>query len=540
VYKSVKNPLIVSIFSIFLVGSVKAVCPLGDLNGDCYVDLLDIQIFAEQWLEPSEPSLEPNFADFDGIDGVNMSDFALLTENWLLAGHPLVINELMASNSSTFPDPQNEYDDWIEIYNSGKYTIDIGGMYLTDNLSDPTKWRIHSDTRGAMTIPAGGYRLIWADGDTSDAGLHADFKLDANGEEIALFDTDGKTLIDSFSFPDQVTDISFGRYPDADANIRFLSSPTPEAENSSAYLGDVAAPKFSHKRGFYETPFTVTIATETKDAVIYYTTNGNEPYNINTTSRGRSPQGKIYNAPIIINKTICLRAKAIKPGYRPSEIKTHTYMMSASDAHKSLPVISLVGDHSTTFYEPDGVMAIVGGSYAGDGTWVSSGANSHNNPMHRGMTYERPVSFEWIIPSSQGRIFQEGSDLQIDCGLRVHGSNYMRPRYRRSDGVWSGNTKFSLRLYFRDRYGESLLDYPLFPFEVELFKSIVLRGGHNDRTNPFIKDELLRRIYWDMGNVSSLGTMANLFINGEFKGFFNPCEHIKNEFCQEWYNSDKD
>ncbi|MHC4560871.1 MAG: lamin tail domain-containing protein, partial [Planctomycetota bacterium] len=103
-----------------------------------------------------------------------------------------------------------------------------------------------------------------------------------------------------------------------------------------------------------------------------------------------------------------------------------------------------------------------------------------------------------------------------------------------------GDAKFSFRLYFRDRYGQSWLDYPLFPFEVERFKSIVLRGGHNDRVNPFIKDELIRRLQKDMGHISSGGMMANLFINGEYKGYFNPCEHIKDAFCQEWYQSDKD
>ena len=116
----------------------------------------------------------------------------------------------------------------------------------------------------------------------------------------------------------------------------------------------------------------------------------------------------------------------------------------------------------------------------------------------------------------------------------------MRPRYRRQNGYWTGNGKFAFRLYFRDRYGPSRLEYPLFPFEVERFKSIVLRGGHNDRNNPFIKDELLRRLHKDMGNVASVGTMANLFINGVYKGYFNPCDHIKDEFCRQWYNSDKD
>ena len=73
---------------------------------------------------------------------------------------PLVINELMASNNTSIQDPQGQYDDWIEIYNYGIDAIDIGGMYLTDNLSIPTKWRIPANNPASTTIPAGGYLLI--------------------------------------------------------------------------------------------------------------------------------------------------------------------------------------------------------------------------------------------------------------------------------------------------------------------------------------------------------------------------------------------
>ena len=80
---------------------------------------------------------------------------------------PLVINEFMASNSSIARDPQGQYDDWIEIYNDGTSTIDVSGMYLTDDLDNPTRWQFPVST----TIPARGYIIVWADGDTADRGL---------------------------------------------------------------------------------------------------------------------------------------------------------------------------------------------------------------------------------------------------------------------------------------------------------------------------------------------------------------------------------
>jgi hypothetical protein len=251
----------------------------------------------------------------------------------------LVINEFMASNNNSAQDPQGQYDDWIELYNHGSDAIDISGMYLTDNLSVPTKWRIHSDSRSATNIPAGGYLLIWADNDTAEAGLHANFKLSAVGEEIGLFDTNGSTLIDGVVFLDQTTDVSYGRYPDANDVWRFISEPTPGAENAGGYLGLVAEAKFSHGHGFYTAPFSVTIATESKDAVIYYTLDGREPYD--TSGVGRHPGGIVYTNPVPITKTTLLRVKAIKPGFKPSNIETRSYIFLEPDVRdfsSNLPI----------------------------------------------------------------------------------------------------------------------------------------------------------------------------------------------------------
>ena len=108
----IKLSLLSLTLTAFLVGFLYAKCPEGDLNRDCLVDLLDVQVFARQWLTLLESS-----ADLDDDGKVNIRDFALLAEQWHQTGIPLVINELMASNSSNIQDPQGQYDDWIEIHN---------------------------------------------------------------------------------------------------------------------------------------------------------------------------------------------------------------------------------------------------------------------------------------------------------------------------------------------------------------------------------------------------------------------------------------
>ena len=127
-----------------------AECPKGDLTGDCEIDFRDVEAFAAQWLFPSSSP-----ADLDGLNGVEARDLAVLADGWLQAGIPLVINEVMASNSNTNTDPQGQYDDWIEIYNAGHYAIDTGGMHLTDELGNPTKWQIPATSPSATTIQPG-------------------------------------------------------------------------------------------------------------------------------------------------------------------------------------------------------------------------------------------------------------------------------------------------------------------------------------------------------------------------------------------------
>ena len=45
----------------------------------------------------------------------------------------LYINEFMASNVLAHENSSGDYEDWIEIYNSGNAAIDLSGYYLTDS-----------------------------------------------------------------------------------------------------------------------------------------------------------------------------------------------------------------------------------------------------------------------------------------------------------------------------------------------------------------------------------------------------------------------
>ena len=131
----------------------------------------------------------------------------------------------------------------------------------------------------------------------------------------------------------------------------------------------------------------------------------------------------------------------------------------------------------------------------------------------------------WFFPGNTKRGFQ------IDCGLRIQGGDYIRHNYIPHSKAPTG--KYSFRLYFRGSYGAGRLKYPFFPgLPVEEFEHIVLRAGMNDPINPFIVDELIRRLNTDMGQASSQGTIVNLYLNGKYQGYYNPVERIDSNFLR--------
>lgn len=162
--------------------------------------------------------------------------------SWLVShqsGVSLYINEFMASNSTTFADEFGEYDDWIEIFNAGTEPVWLGDKYLSDNLNNPAKWAF-PDT----TISAGGFLIVWADGQPAQGPMHTPYKLDKDGEEIGLFDNAASNyaLIDSHVYGIQNTDISMGRNGDGAGEWVFFTNPTPGSSNGVAGLNYPDAP----------------------------------------------------------------------------------------------------------------------------------------------------------------------------------------------------------------------------------------------------------------------------------------------------------
>lgn len=140
---------------------------------------------------------------------------------------PLVVNELMASNSSTIADEAGEYDDWIEIFSLSDVPLFLGNYYLSDNENIPGKWPMPD-----IWIQPGQYLVFWADEDEEQGELHTNFKLGAGGEFVGIFSDSASNyaLIDGIAFGPQETDESFGRIPNGTGPFVQVN-PTPGAVN---------------------------------------------------------------------------------------------------------------------------------------------------------------------------------------------------------------------------------------------------------------------------------------------------------------------
>ncbi len=144
----------------------------------------------------------------------------------------IYINEWMASNIATYEDSaDNNFEDWIELYNMSYNPVDISGYYLTDNITNKTQFRIQDGT----IIPARGFLIIWADKESmqnypGSIELHANFSLSKSGDSIALFTPDLQP-VDIITFGTQIDNVSQGRFPDGSTNIYSMNIPTPALPN---------------------------------------------------------------------------------------------------------------------------------------------------------------------------------------------------------------------------------------------------------------------------------------------------------------------
>ena len=251
------------------------------------------------------------------------------------ASAQVVINEFSCANNSTLADNYGEYEDWIELYNSGASVIDLTGYHLSDNPANPTKWPIPSGS-----INPGGYRIFFASKRNIVVGgaSHTNFKLKQTIGETLVFADQLGVIVDSITIRPNQLNHSTGRTTNAAATWSVFTTPTPNAANSGAFTAYAVRPTFGLAPGFYAGAQMVALQTSDPNCTIRYTIDGTDPSAVSTA----------YGAPINVAQTRMIKARCFSsnPSVLPSFIETNTYFIGITH---TLPVVSLGGNYTNLF-----------------------------------------------------------------------------------------------------------------------------------------------------------------------------------------------
>lgn len=141
---------------------------------------------------------------------------------------PVVINEIQADNTGQAADEWGEPEPWIELYNRGEETASLAGLCLVSALREPEALFCFA---GEATLGHGEHLLVWADGEPDDGPLHAPFKLNPDGGQVALARQepaeDQGAVMDVLFHGPQLPGDSYGRTSDGAQEWGVSHFPTP-------------------------------------------------------------------------------------------------------------------------------------------------------------------------------------------------------------------------------------------------------------------------------------------------------------------------
>lgn len=336
---------------------------------------------------------------------------------------------------------------------------------------------------------------------------------------------------------------------------RYFGNPTPGFANDPGVIDYVDDTKFSHNRGIYDTNIDLTITCQTPGAEIRYTMNGTTPSETN---------GFIYSNPIPIYKTTIIRAAAFKPGWKPSNTDTHTYIYISDVTRQTNP--GFPSTYPTTWGGPvaDYAMDLRVVTNAAYKNTITNDLKSlpvvcitvnpdeffgpqgiYANPSWSGVASERPGAMEMFYPDGSK------DDFGVNCGVRIAGG-----------ASRTGTPKKGLRVVFRDKYGPGKLKYKFFDdSELDRFDAIQFRPIYNmswvrtDNSGPlnnanadgaerthalYVRDQFTRESQIIMGSLGSHGRFVHVYINGLYWGVYNPAERTDASFASSYLGGSKE
>ncbi|MDP8228994.1 MAG: CotH kinase family protein [Candidatus Electryoneaceae bacterium] len=295
-------------------------------------------------------------------------------------------------------------------------------------------------------------------------------------------------LIDSVSYKYQCPDISLGRNAHDNFEWYYYGNPTPGQPNTSSASPSAdtsSSITFSLASGFYTVSQSLELNTELPHATIRYTTDGSKP----------TENSQVFDETIILNTSTIIQAQSYAPDRLPGLISTGSYFIGESVSN--LPIVSLVVDPFTMWDEQYGIYV--------------------NNHKQR----EVPITFTYFEPEGE-------FGFKVNAGTRIGGMN-----------IWRFPQK-PLTIYMRGRYGNDIINYPLFDTKpIGMFGRIVLRNGGDNWTNAMLRDPMTEAILsGQVNNGFQAYKPCRVYLNDEYWGLYNLREKLDQTFFNTNFNID--
>lgn len=452
--------------------------------------------------------------------------FVLCTQ--ILNAQSVTINEFDANGNAILYDEDYEFEDWIELYNSGPDAVNLEGWFLSDDADELTKWEFPYTPLGAYE-----YVTIYASGkNRTSPFLHTNFSIAPDGEEIFLVSPD-LLVIDSVASVDFVAGITYGRQPNGTGSLFYLSDATPGYTNnfSDAFTSIAGEPVFNISGGFYTDSLLIELSSPSADVVIHYTTDGSEPtesspvYTTPLTVKSRiGDPNTISEIPTTANiywywlppwnppaeetfKSNVIRARCFEEGVLPGNTITNTYFIDDEifGRYGNLPVVSLATDSMHLFDYYTGIY--VPGYY---------------HDLYNYGNY----FWKWKIPASVECFQPDGATaFKSMYEVNIHGSTS-------PDSPQKG-----LNVDANGIYGDTGIPFPVFqnytsPAKyITEFRKLIFRAWGSDRQFTLFRDAFNHTMMAKKDFEVMAYQPFVLFINGEYWGLQEFREPIKNG----WY-----
>jgi hypothetical protein len=317
----------------------------------------------------------------------------------------------------------------------------------------------------------------------------------------------------------------------------FLTDATPGTRNDTEfYFDEVGDTHFSVDRGFFDTPFSLSITSGTPDAVIYYSFNADEP---------GPTKGFLYTNAITITNTTILRARAFKAGWKATDVDTATYVFLNDVIYQApnwqqtrvpptnFPATwgpntvdygmdpNVVSNYSTTQWREALTQLPTMSVVTEMPNLFDAATGIYANALQQGEVWERPASIELLDPANP-----EPGRFQENCGLRIRGGFSRNPQF----------VKHAFRIFFRREYGAGKLNYPLFENEgAQEFDKFDLRtssnyawaresSAQNGTNDTNVREVWSRQTLGAMGQPYRRSRYYHLYLNGQYWGIYETDE----------------